>query len=521
MTGTVTDLTDVQPESPEFRHLVLLSQSDPEAAVGPLREWLARTPEDSQLAMKLRTVLILAFLFARRLDEASTAATEAAAMAAAAGFPAWQADAIAARAVARWERGERAASAEDAIAAETLIARAGPELAWLSTHNTVAGLYVECGYYELAIDHYRVAAEVNVSSLTGTPGNVADAMNLGWLYLRWTFDDERAGMLTPDDAVYRERMRAARQWYATAGQRGGPEHGWASEFEAGLIIAEACLDPAAHVDRLGRVCQLDLGDDAENDRVIETVRYSYVLRRLGRYEESLRVAQQLVATLDSPTIWLATVREVLYELHRAQLAAKVPGAAEAAGYLDLLLQDLWQANARAMETFRVRRDTALEAARKVEVDLLATHDPLTGVANRRALQAWWQDHPVGPATVAMLDLDGFAEINNRFGHPVGDDILVQAAAALGAAFSAEDRLVRYGGDEFVVLSARLAEPDQVRATIRLALAAIEVDRLAPGARLTACVGVVQAQAGESCVGLLAAADAELIAAKQAADDSPA
>ena len=415
MTGTADDHPEVRPESPEFQDLVLRSQSDdPASAIEPLRELLQRTPAASEFAMKLRTVLIYAYLFARRLDEAVEAATELAAVAAAAGMPAWQAGAIAQRALARWERGDRRASVNDAISAETLFQRSGPELPWMSAHNIVATLYGEWGYHELAIDHYRVAAEVNHNSLIGTPGNVAGAMNLGRLYLSWAFDDEGAGMLLPADDAYRERMRAARRWYATAAQRAGADHRWAAEMVAGQIIAEACLDPAVHVERLSQICRPELGADADHDRIIETVRYSYVLRRLGRYEDSLQVAQHLVAALDSPAIWLGTVREAQYEVHRAQLAAGIPGAAEAAGYLDLLLQDLWRANAGALESFRVRRDLALEAARQAEVDLLATHDPLTGVANRRALQAWWENHPVGPVTVAMLDLDGFADINNRF-----------------------------------------------------------------------------------------------------------
>jgi diguanylate cyclase (GGDEF)-like protein len=90
-----------------------------------------------------------------------------------------------------------------------------------------------------------------------------------------------------------------------------------------------------------------------------------------------------------------------------------------------------------------------------ELAYRALHDPLTGVANRHVLIDRLDRlcmHPcnLGQALI-MLDLDGFKDINDTFGHPAGDEILVEVAHRLVRAIPKEAVLVRLGGDEFAVL----------------------------------------------------------------------
>jgi diguanylate cyclase (GGDEF)-like protein len=87
---------------------------------------------------------------------------------------------------------------------------------------------------------------------------------------------------------------------------------------------------------------------------------------------------------------------------------------------------------------------------------LATRDPLTGVYNRRAFDeragAWMrQMPPPGTASVALLlfDIDHFKSINDRFGHGVGDSVIILAARAAERELGPEDTLFRIGGEEFV------------------------------------------------------------------------
>jgi diguanylate cyclase (GGDEF)-like protein len=87
---------------------------------------------------------------------------------------------------------------------------------------------------------------------------------------------------------------------------------------------------------------------------------------------------------------------------------------------------------------------------------MARRDPLTGLANRRLLhehmeEAMAQDGEGGEIAVLYLDLDRFKEINDSFGHPVGDVLLRQVAERLEASIGPTDRLARIGGDEFAII----------------------------------------------------------------------
>ena len=103
--------------------------------------------------------------------------------------------------------------------------------------------------------------------------------------------------------------------------------------------------------------------------------------------------------------------------------------------------------------------TDVTARRRVEQDLLrrATHDPLTGLANRAEfefrLRAAHQRAMAGNAdfAVVMMDLDRFKRVNDTFGHAVGDRLLVDVACRLRASVRSGDLVARLGGDEFAIL----------------------------------------------------------------------
>lgn len=87
-----------------------------------------------------------------------------------------------------------------------------------------------------------------------------------------------------------------------------------------------------------------------------------------------------------------------------------------------------------------------------ELRALADRDPLTGLANRRSLPGVFRDVFESGATILFFDLDGFKEVNDMHGHQAGDEYLKRFAAALRASFRPDDAVVRYAGDEFVVVA---------------------------------------------------------------------
>ncbi|MCA9514734.1 MAG: GGDEF domain-containing protein [Myxococcales bacterium] len=78
-------------------------------------------------------------------------------------------------------------------------------------------------------------------------------------------------------------------------------------------------------------------------------------------------------------------------------------------------------------------------------------DALTGLPNRRALDAFMTRYEDGPATVLMVDIDHFKHVNDVHGHPVGDRALVHAGNLLRGSVRAGDLVARYGGEEFVMV----------------------------------------------------------------------
>jgi diguanylate cyclase (GGDEF)-like protein len=146
-------------------------------------------------------------------------------------------------------------------------------------------------------------------------------------------------------------------------------------------------------------------------------------------------------------------------------------------------------------------------------------DPLTGLANRRALEqtfaALAADAPKAVRTVAVADIDHFKDINDRFGHAVGDEVLRAVGSTLERFARREDLVCRYGGEEFVLVLGSYDERMAHSVTERIR-AAIEAHRWAsihPDLRVTISIGLA-AGAAADMNGLLLAADALLYRAKR-------
>lgn len=174
-----------------------------------------------------------------------------------------------------------------------------------------------------------------------------------------------------------------------------------------------------------------------------------------------------------------------------------------------------------------QRQRELEA-QQLQLQHLATHDGLTGLVNRaeverlcRAELSRAQRHGL-PLALLVIDLDNFKRINDRWGHPVGDAVLVATADALRRSVRASDVLARIGGEEFMVLLPHTTRTDAqaLAEKLRLRLAALVVPAAAGVVAVTASVGVAAAPAGEGSdfETLYSAADRALYRAKSAGRD---
>ena len=147
-----------------------------------------------------------------------------------------------------------------------------------------------------------------------------------------------------------------------------------------------------------------------------------------------------------------------------------------------------------------------------DVRKLADRDPLTGLANRRGLAEVFRAAQPGGATLLFFDLDEFKKINDRHGHAAGDEALRRFAAALRESFRPSDALVRYAGDEFLVVAAGLdagAAEDRLqalRARLRRATVA--------GTPIAFSVGVAEMPPGGHPDAALARADEAMYEAKR-------
>lgn len=131
--------------------------------------------------------------------------------------------------------------------------------------------------------------------------------------------------------------------------------------------------------------------------------------------------------------------------------------------------------ARILLTFVVTPSYLWMLTRRLDHELIrqAREDALTGVANRRAI---WDQAPRTlaeaarsgrPACLLMIDVDHFKSVNDRFGHAMGDQVLVGVATALSSQLRQNDLIARVGGEEFMVLLPGIATEDAASLADRL------------------------------------------------------
>ena len=161
-----------------------------------------------------------------------------------------------------------------------------------------------------------------------------------------------------------------------------------------------------------------------------------------------------------------------------------------------------------------REELVRQILRGEAAEQLALMDPLTEVFNRRYLDQLLSketsraDRLQSNLTFLMIDVDGFKSVNTRFGHLVGDRILTEVARLLKSSCRASDTVIRYGGDEFLVVMGDTDEQQAAVAIERLLGRVEHWNKSAPvaGYELNLSCGTAAYAKGSDVADVLAAAD---------------
>ncbi len=176
---------------------------------------------------------------------------------------------------------------------------------------------------------------------------------------------------------------------------------------------------------------------------------------------------------------------------------------------------------------RVEVNLAQDKINRLEIELQQIgekvhEDHLTGVLNRRGLdQAFGREtarsvrHRI-PLCYALLDIDNFKQLNDAYGHTVGDDALIYLVDAVKETTRPEDVVSRYGGEEFVILLPKTSLDEAVQVLSRIRRSLTKKFFLHENKRLliTFSAGVAQFQPGETPESIFKRADEALYRAKK-------
>jgi diguanylate cyclase (GGDEF)-like protein len=281
-----------------------------------------------------------------------------------------------------------------------------------------------------------------------------------------------------------------------------------ADVEARMALGQ--LDDALQV---GEGALSWLGDRVPQTRSLILSTLASTLRGAGRLEEAYGA---LARSAELERQASRELSELQLRLERATLEASAARQTSTA----LAMKNRQLAEAHAELARRARKLEALQG----QLQEQAERDWLTGLHNRRyfarELERLLTEQRGGWFSLAVVDLDHFKSINDRFGHEVGDRVLVQVAALLCDALRQVDIVVRSGGEEFLVL---MPDTEVNAATaccerIRQAIRDEPWEQIAAGLAVTASVGVASTNDPEQLAALARSADQRLYEAKRTGRD---
>ncbi len=297
-----------------------------------------------------------------------------------------------------------------------------------------------------------------------------------------------------------------------------------------LTMAEQALPS---IQSVLRQCYALLDQNPESDDIRNQAR-GFVQYLKKHLEDNSRLRKELNALTDAMKDTLEEIIAMLSgltgdspELSRTSrlLRRKLPDDPEAArAILQSAQEGIIEAGKKIGSTAHALRQTVERQTRKMQ-DLSdhlnqaknqALHDALTGLANRRKMDAYIAALPDTAVTFLMLDIDHFKHINDRYGHDAGDEILSGLANILTDNVRSTDLVARMGGEEFALIlpgiSGRKAfdTADALRRTVEIGGLKCHIGKIP----VTVSIGVAVRCAGEEAGHWIKRADVALYEAKE-------
>jgi diguanylate cyclase (GGDEF)-like protein len=204
------------------------------------------------------------------------------------------------------------------------------------------------------------------------------------------------------------------------------------------------------------------------------------------------------------------VRTISLVLNPPQGTSNLTPVQSATYLLAFALSFFWSMGFLLMVSQRLRNDL-------MEV---ATIDVLTHIPNRRATQAFLEkelsrsQRTQGEFMVLLIDIDNFKRVNDRWGHAVGDDVLVKTASILQSMIRKQDLVGRWGGEEFLIIVPGPCDVKILAERVRNEIASAQHSHATASFGITVSIGVACAKSTEQVDQILQNADKALYQAKQ-------
>lgn len=532
-------MADVRDGSETERLLELgrqrLAAADYAAAEAALLQALEAGDDAGQRFDVLRALVMCAF-YVGRLEDALRRAMQARDVAAAAQDEGRLADAYNDLGLIHGRLGDYESALANLLDGLRLLRAQGRPVA-ASLHNNIGNVYLELRDHAQALEFFRAAHDAFRAQ--GARRGAAIALgNVGRAHAARGEPEpalaalrESLSLLDPrEDAAYRAPALArlggvhaslgddAAARAALAEALAGAERQGEFLDEVLLVAGRFHLERAEHdaaIRLLGEALAL-LEPHETTPRALEVHRLlAEAFEQAGRLREALhhlKASHRIGAALSDAAV---TVR-----LRGAMLAFDAERARQQEEIFRLKNVEL----ARAYDELRTLHEAL--AARNDELQRISIEDALTGVFNRRYLDVQLS-HEVSralrrrrPLSVAMCDIDGFKQINDRLSHAMGDEVLRRLGRLLREVARNDDLVCRYGGEEFLIVLPETDVPGAVALAGRLrdAVRGHDWSGLDPDLRVTLSVGVARLGEHGDAERMLAEADARLYEAKRRGRD---